>query len=487
MRWLALLVFLLAVPCRAQVVEVNGGASTLYNAAGASATFHFPQSSLSAGLGYAGGRAAFGLTDDRTWRGWDVGLGDKFFTSSVGLGFVERGVAFTRTSQGDSCHAAPGARPPVYGVGAMPCWKHTSKLTFFVGATGPAYSTPFFAAAISQHFGAGISYDLTAGGFHFVGVAALAGPQHTAVASGEYRKRVFRLAGAGGLLQGARYWNAQADYQGRRMGLDVARTTYQTATVDSAGAAARLGPMGFHASAFWSQGNSGQSVGATAHVGFLQANLDGFISRFGTQTAGSVSESLGRHWRISQYLGQSAGHVTVNFGGGYTGNRFVANVGYQEFYMPALIGQSPFQRALTLTLSFHLPHDSAATLTANVLPTGAVEWGAYGGTFVAANASESEAHPASQIKGGFIIRGIVVDKSGMPVSGAAVSVCGQIAYTNSAGLWAARLRRARPCTVELAPDEFSAPGDWIAQTAAESVQPQPENATTPLTLIANRR
>jgi hypothetical protein len=462
-RALLLLPLLLAGTLHAQIIEVQGGASTLYNANGAGAVFHFNDSTATAGAGFVNGHFQYGFSDSFNRWGWDFTAGDHLFSfqaGGAGLGIAARGLSVTRK-------------------------RKNSSLTIFAGATGASFGTPFFQAATGQHFGAGISYQRAFGAFEISSIAVLAGNQRTAVQSVRYHWKAFHVTGAGGVLQNSRYLNGQLDFQQRWAGFEIARTAYQFATVNSAGGFFLAGPIQFRASAFSSNGATGETAGATARISFIELRADVFKSRAGLNTTATISERIGRRWRFDESISESQGRYNVSPGFSFVSNRLTASVGYQTFWMP-LLGQ--FQQAISAQISFHLPHDSAATIATALNPNGHLTYAAYGSTWIQGKLSgpNSERTQSSAMNSKFVVRGIVLDANGAPVAGAAVSVGGQISYSDSAGEWLVRCNRARPALVSLAVGEFSAPGEWRAADSPQTITPAPESTASRIILHAVR-
>jgi hypothetical protein len=65
----------------------------------------------------------------------------------------------------------------------------------------------------------------------------------------------------------------------------------------------------------------------------------------------------------------------------------------------------------------------------------------------------------------------VRDLSGQPVAGAAVLLGAEIVFTNDAGEFQLRQRRARVLPVKVELSAFVAPGDWRVVTAPSKAQP----------------
>jgi hypothetical protein len=470
-----LILFFLAVPVQAQVVELAGGSSTLYQSSGALATIHFPNSTMMVSAGTANGRLGLGFADAREFHGWDISVGDKQFSTADGgsaLGIMVRGLSATRHSDTRPCPLHPGRRGgPIFGVGAPECWVRARTLTIFAGGTGPSYAAPYFSSATTQHIGAGIFLQQEIShGLKADFLAAVAGSKRSAVGALTYRWRILRLSGAGGVLENSRYWNASLDLQPAQWAsFSAARTTYSFSTVNSASGSVLIGALNFHGSAFASGHTNGESFGAGARLGRFEMRGDIFRSRYGTNRTGMLGEKITRRFSITQFFSNAGGHTSVNVGGEYHSNQFALSVGYQTYFMP-LQTRQPFQRTLAVQISFRLPHDSSTTISTNLDPQGKIRYSVYGNTF-AYGALGTNEHPASRIKGAFVIRGTVTDSSGAPVVGAAMAVGNQIVYSNSSGEFTARIRRNRPAFLRVSLDDFAAPGNWRVVDCPATAQP----------------
>jgi hypothetical protein len=477
-RYLAILI-LFAASAHAQVVEVAGGSSTLLESSGAAATFHFQNSTEMLSVGDSNGKLGLGFADTRDFHGWTLTTGDKPFSATAGnagTGIGVRGLSLTRHVDGRECRGPePAMREPIFGVGS-PCWVHGFTVTFFVGASGPSYASPYYQATTAQHFGAGIfaEYEVSHG-LKADTLAVLAGPKKTAVGALAYRWRILKAQGAAGILEDARYWNAALDLQPARWAdINTARTSYYFATVNSAGASVQAGPFNVHGAMFDSQTTRGQSYGASARFWLFDLRSDRFQSRAGTSTTSMIGERILRRLEIQEFV---SNHNSFAAGGTFTSNLFVLSVSQQTYFMP-LIPARPFQRSLSVQLSFRVPHDTAVTLATNVDPTGKLRYGAYASTFAYGNLATE---PRRARRKGYLISGQVVDKSGMPVSGAAISVDRELVYTDATGTFSARVRHTvAPIAVSL--DDFAAPGEWLVVSAPASASPD-----SPVTITITRK
>lgn len=480
--------FLLAVPASAQVVELNGGASSLYGAEGASATFHFPQSTTTFGGGFANGHFRFGSSEGFGFHGWDITAGDSFLgfaSSGAGLAVPARGFAATRRKlpicNRQPIPAARWSRPPIWGV--IPCTPET-KLTVFVGGTGPAFQNPFFSAASTTHFGMGLDYERHyQSGLTLSALTIFAGAQHTALGGFDWKGHSLKLSAGGGLLQSSPYWNAEADYQpSRHVGFEAAHSFYVfgplSTSVDSLGAAGTFSIFNTHATYLFGRG---YVYGVGLRAGWFSMNGEKLFSRVSATTFFSFGERLGRHVQISEYLSGRSPSLGIE----YVSNRFSAGWSYQELLFP--FGAQPFQRTLSAHISFRI-RDAAVNLAALAPPIGKVLFSAGGTDYLQGplQSPDSIRH-AGSTGGRYVIQGRVLDSAGETVPGAAIGCDDQISYSNSVGQWECRLRRARPANVRLLPEEFSAPGEWEALTGSQRVLPLPEGKASSIELRVKRK
>jgi len=377
--------------------------------------------------------------------------------------------------------------------------------TFFVGAVGQSYSTPYFSGVAAKDFGTGFQYTkkfepatgkkksgcrgvgcyTNHGTFELSTVVAYTGNKPTALQGVVYHWRGLQLQGTAGLLEKRTYFTGQSTLRFQHFSFDVGRQTFiwqgKRSTVTSGSASLWLGPVNAHTSVYRSQNAAGENAGTGLRLGPVQVNADAFFSRQHSLT-GSVIEKLSRRFSISQFVTRSAGHTAVNFGGSYTSNLVTASVSYQQQFIP--FGKVPFQKVLSLTLAFQLPHGTTVNVATVAAPNGGTKVTAYGGTYVEApwlpSAAQGRGGGRAKI-GGVVVRGKVSDAYG-PIEGAAVEVGGQLVYTNTEGVFEARFKKNREVSVRVVPEEFSTPGNWECVSCPASVTPG-----TPIQITVRRK
>jgi hypothetical protein len=455
------------LPAGAQILEVTGGQSTLFEGAGAGVTAYLPNSILKLGAGIADGQGAFGLSDTFPWHGYTVTAGDSAFSYAVdnagGVGIQSRGLSIAKQLPDET-------------------------LAAFAGTTGMGYSLPFFTATKSQHAGAGFYYRKRAGRWQFSSLEAFAGGQRTAMESAAYTGRWFHLSGASGLLAGQRTTTGVFDAQPvKALHFTAMRQDIfwqgQSATINSANGFAGVGR--FTASATALTGNSaghkvsGQSLGASVRLGAATFRTNLYRSNGESILQQSAAENF-RRWRFTQSVSGSGGQHSFAAGAGYQGNSLIVSVDHSVQYL--LFGGG-FQQVTSVSLSFRVPRtDTRVSLAATMLPSGPPLYTASADSWIHGPLNiQGSSQPAgwrtSHSAGGrYVIRGVIVDRDGTPVSGAAVALGGQLVFSDSTGGFYARYRKQKPASVALRPDEFATPGTWVVISAPEYATPSGESS-----------
>ena len=472
-----LLSLLFASAAAGQTIQVQGGASSLLNAEGGAVTAFLPNSTAQIGAGISNGHIVAAASERFSWKGWEINAGDEqlFLQSgSAGFGIAERGAALQRKGPNGT-------------------------VDIFSGACGRLFSTPFFAGAEARHFCSGYAFRKR---FHqnleigSVGVSAAG--KTTALESATWHAPcsskqpapagagapILRFplcgvtfSGSGGLLEKRAFANGQGLFQSAHFAATISRTNYlfqnQQAGVTNEGLAALFGPLDLHASAFQSKGVPGETAGGGLRMGFLSMRADEFWSAQGRNFSGSISQQIGRHFRVSEYVNRSAGQTTFSAGGGFQSNWLSASVDHTVLYS---IFTGKFQNATVVTLSFRL-HDSTVNLgTVNG------KWSAYGGQYIQTGlqlAGESRHAGFS----GHIVAGYVRDANGARVEGAAVEIGGHLVFSDSDGYFFTRFRKTKPVAVRIRPDDFAAPGTWRLLAAPDTALP---GDSQPISVVVER-
>jgi hypothetical protein len=461
-----LLMLALCLPACGQIVEATGGHSTLMGGTGAGLTAYLPGSTVYAGAGCLQAHCGFALSDSFHWRGWDVTAGDSTFgfaLDGAGLSTQVRGLNFQRV------------RPQ-------------QTTSFFVGSSALGYSTSFFTANRAQHVGAGFFYRRRLGRWQFGTLEEIKGGKRTAIEGAGYTSLKLRASITGGLLDNMRLLNALADYQPlRELHFGGGHVNYfypVRVTSDSVSASAGLGHVTALASATRSTTDlraiSGTMLGGAARFGpaSLQVNYYAAAgSKILTQTA---QEHITRRWTLSQTASEQAGHASFGAGGGYHSNRIAVAVDHSMTFTTR-----GWQKVTSLQISIKLPHtDASLNVGTLTLPTGETKYTLSGTSWQRGPLNLQAAAPRHathrKAAGRFVISGTVVDKQGLPVSGAAIALGKDMVYSDTRGSFAMRLRKAQPVLVRVLTDQFVTPGAYVVISAPDCAAPG-----TPVTIVVS--
>ncbi len=480
------LLLLLALPdtSHAQVVELKGGDSTMFDAGGGSVVLHFPNSTETFGAGIASGQFHYGISSAFDWHQWHLTAGDNYLSLAVGTGLAV----------------------PLRGLTVERKWKKQT-LTLFTGAAGQIYSFPYFSVTSVDHFGTGILYQRQLPrGLDFSTMGVVVGSQYTAIGALHYLRKGLDASGAAGLLQSQPFANGSIFYKPiKSLSFFATRQDYffdvqqtptagtssslvqKESTISTLGTSANLRGLSLSASALTGTSGknqvSGQTFGGAVHPGPVAVTASYYRSAHGGSVTSSFTERLKRHWSVSEFLTYAQGQWSLNYGGSFTSNRLTASVGYVTNFVPYSNGGSPFQQTISVSVSWQLPHSTTVTLATTTLPNGAVRWSTYGNSYVQGPLQmgnvAGQAHTnKTTLTAKFIVRGIVKDSLGIPVAGAAVLIEQEIAFTDSDGTFFVRLRKRNVVPIKVVPGDFRAPGNWRVISAPDSATPEPDDGAT---------
>lgn len=231
--------------------------------------------------------------------------------------------------------------------------------------------------------------------------------------------------------------------------------------------------------------SASRDVTPRVHVGasYLVSRPEGSNST--DELISTVQETLSPRWVLSQSVNTSNGQNTFGFGGSFLSNLATLSADYQTYYVPARV-ESPFEQALILNAQIHL----FGRLALN------------GGTFVAADGqllytAEAEGAVSRQqgmetaayqhySMGGMMVRGRVLDLSGQPVMGAALLVDQLSVYTDSDGYFYVRERKPRTHPLTVLVDQFLNGGSYrVVSAPAEATSSASEDQTV-MTVVVEK-
>jgi hypothetical protein len=439
---------LLLSAASAQVIQVTGGDSTIYQGGGAAATLYFPSQEVTGGAGIFNGHAGFSAADSFRAHGYDITAGDHGFSGALdGLGgvfFTERGISAERD-----------------GLGA------------FIGSTGIGFGSPYAQTFKAQHIALGFYARRKIGRWTLGTVDALSGGTHTTAGSVTFTTALLKVNVAGGLLASrplsaglldfhpvsALHFTAQQQnvFWGTSSGVIDSASVFAGASFFSLNASAFSGHSGDEAS-------RGVNAGCGFHFGPITENSAWFSSGGHAVIFHAITEST-HHWAATQTISQSRGQTNVSGGLSYHSNRMSVSISQGMGFSPT----EGFERTTSLTLTLHV-RDTAITVADNMAAK-QNRWSAYAqdytrGPYAGSVSAPSSGHTFHQ-KGKFMIQGVVKDTHGQPVEGAAVALSAVHLYSDSEGKFTMRTN-AKTVTVTVIPEDFSAPGKWKEVSAPET-------------------
>ena len=494
-RWKAVLLsstMMLAARLGAQVVELSGGSSSLYQSQGGTLIVHGNSYSAQVGAGTVGGQAYLGARlIKRTERATYI-LGSDNLPFDLPTDIFGGGHYLTAIGAG--VHTKRGAAN-LYG---------------FVGATSTSFNSPFFDGARAETpaaivFASGqvapgwtastrlvlekqitiihsFAYDSGEGGKFAisggVGSGELYGASSLSITKPRYdvQAAYIRQEGKFRRVNVDQPLSSEPDREnvivtvrptefvtlsaGRQNYLSPVQDSQENirSSVNQASANVQVAGVGISASLFRSTygdgGNTAIAIAASraigekvhAQVSYLASTPDSGVKTDDIIT--TVQETLSPRWSLTQTINTSGGQKTVGFGGSFLSNLALLSADYQTFYVPSRT-DAPFQQALILNAQIHLGRltFNGATYVApdgHLLYTTEAE-GTVSRQTAGGSGAPYEHHPL----GGMVLRGRVMDSLGQPMMGAAIMVDQLPVYTDSQGYFYVRERRARvhPVTV----------------------------------------
>jgi len=532
---LLLAIFLVAAPAalRAQVFQVNGGTSSLYQADGGTISARGPSFDASAGAGVLDGKFVGGVNLTKM-----IG-GSTYIAGSDYIHFI------LPTDIFDSSHylVAMGAGVKTRLAG--------TNVFAFGGATSLDFSSPLFEGARAES-PAGILFlnrklgrDLeTSSSFVF-------SQQTTAIQAFQWQPlEKLQIAVAGGVganqpygaasFQFARPWmDAKAAYieagsQFHRVALDeplmsepdrenilvtvrpahffsisggrqnfltpVGNTQQNVRSgLDQASADAQLAGVGvtasFYHSTFLGEFNDAtdytleRSIFSRIHAStsYLESRpSDGPKTRTFLAT---FTETLTPRLDVSQMISRSQGQTTISFGGAILSNLLTVSANYQTYYVPEL-NSAPFEQALIVDVQLHLFRGITLHGATFVAPDGSLRYTGDAQTTMVRQGGGSmpagfETLARDDI-GRDVIHGSVVDSNGRPIAGAALMIDHLLVYTDDQGLFFVREHKPHVHSLKVMTNEFLNGEAYNVVSAPETVRSSTDNNAPGIVIVVER-
>jgi len=188
---------------------------------------------------------------------------------------------------------------------------------------------------------------------------------------------------------------------------------------------------------------------------------------------------------LLQVLTRANGRTTMSFGGALASGLTSLGLDYQIVHTPYRPTQ-PFVQ--TVALNVRLPLGNYRVSAASfVAPDGRVDYAGSASTFFyAGDALSGGARPVEIRFERYIVEGRVVDESGAPIDGAAVAIGSSTVFTDSRGRFFVRLSTSRAVGVRVLVEEFLTGGRYELVNAPPSATPRTERESAPLRIVVRR-
>jgi hypothetical protein len=199
-----------------------------------------------------------------------------------------------------------------------------------------------------------------------------------------------------------------------------------------------------------------------------------------------VTETLTPRLDISEFVNRSAGQTSVSFGGSWLSNPISVSANYQTFYVPQR-NSSPFEQALIIDVSLHLFRGLSLHGASFVAPDGSLKYTADSQAVMARQGAmpggDGGYSLAQSAIGKNVICGTVADSSGRPVAGAAVMIDKLLLYTNDDGSFFVRERKPHVHALKVMTDQFLGAGAYSVVSAPSSVRSSAAGDASPIQIV----
>ena len=250
----------------------------------------------------------------------------------------------------------------------------------------------------------------------------------------------------------------------------------------------RLGG-GLYRSTVSSSRNTGSSLSVGRNFASrleLGANL--FHSRpsrgaSSTTLVGNLREVISPRLSLLQLVTHSNGQTSVSFGGDFLSNRLALGVEYQTLYVPFRVG-NPFKQALVLNLRLQLFGNFRVNAGTFVAPNGAVKYTVTSGTYLYRNHGVEAGEAVAAITlPKYMVRGRVTDAEGKAVRGATLRIGSDTVFTDSQCRFFIRKGKATTYPLVVLVNEFLAPGPFAVISAPSTVTSTQEERAPEVTIV----
>jgi len=205
---------------------------------------------------------------------------------------------------------------------------------------------------------------------------------------------------------------------------------------------------------------------------------------FSTLSA-TLQETVSPRLSLSQLVTRTGGRTTLSLGGSLLTNLLKISAEWQTFFVPFLRGNQ-FKQALVMRFDVRLPGDIQFQGGTDIAPDGSVHFTTYGSSFLY-HQGMPHVQGASFSFPKYLLQGTVTDEKGNPIAGAALRISGEDVFTDSRGKFFLRVRKAGPHPLAVSLENFLAPGSYEVVSAPGEVTAAREGEPAGEIAVAVRR
>ncbi len=203
----------------------------------------------------------------------------------------------------------------------------------------------------------------------------------------------------------------------------------------------------------------------------------------------NITENVSPRLDVSELVTRSQGQTTLSFGGGFLSNLASVTASYQTYYIPER-NSNPFEQALIVDLQLHLIHGLTLHGATFVAPDGSLRYTADTQAVVARQGlfgagGQGETFSNASI-GSQVLRGTVVDTTGQPVAGAALMIDQLLVYTDDSGAFIVRERKPHTHLLKVMVGQFLGGGVYRVVNAPQTIKSGDEGNAPETAIVVER-
>jgi hypothetical protein len=201
-------------------------------------------------------------------------------------------------------------------------------------------------------------------------------------------------------------------------------------------------------------------------------------------------ERINAHISVSQSVFSQGSQHTVSFGGQFVSNALEVSLDYQTIFVPFVLPrQSPFRQVLSLNFRGKVWKDADLHVATNYTPLGQTRYTAYVTNELYSDGTGlvSAGRPAGRSIPPYLVRGVVLDERSQPVFGAALLVDREQVFTDSEGVFISRKKKDGEHDLRVDLANFLFPGEFVVVSAPARVRTTGPDTNQTTILVRIRR